>query len=355
MSLDPTVPTPFLIPELSGVCGRIKTEPADFDVEEIPAYEPAGTGDHLFLWIEKTDLGAEFFIRQVARRLRIPNGEVGTAGLKDRRAVTRQWVSVPASAEPALPQLEGGGIRVLRVSRHTNKLRPGHLRGNRFRVLIRDATDTDIEPILNRIRDDGLPNFYGPQRFGRSGETAALGMALLKGEVGKVRNPFLRKLVLSAAQSLLFNDYLGRRISDGLLRTVLAGDVMAKWPAGGMFIAEDVAAEQARFDRREIVTAGPMFGKKTFPAKGPAAEREATILEAAGLSKSSFDGFGKLLMGTRRHNLVYVDDLAANREPEGLRLTFTLSAGSYATVLLREVMKTEVRDEDAPSESSAEE
>lgn len=346
MTLDPAGPTPFLNPDLPGVGGRIKVEPADFEVEEIPAYEPVGTGDHLFLWIEKTDLGAEFFLRQVARRLGIPNGEVGTAGLKDRRAVTRQWVSVPATAESALPRLEGDGIRVLNVSRHTNKLRPGHLRGNRFRILIRDANEVDVEPILERIRTAGLPNFYGPQRFGRDGETAALGMALLRGESTKVRNPFLRKLALSAAQSLLFNDYLSRRMGDGLLRTVLAGDVMAKWPAGGMFTAEDVAAEQTRFDRREIVTAGPMFGKKTFPARGLAAEREAAMLEAAGLSKASFDGFGKLVMGTRRHNLVYVDDLSAIREPAGLRLAFTLPAGSYATVLLREVMKAEVREED---------
>ena len=95
----------LLTSALPGVGGRIKAEPADFEVEEIPAYEPSGTGDHLFLWIEKTDLGAEYFIRQVARRLGIPNGEVGTAGLKDRRAVTRQWVSVPATCEAARASL----------------------------------------------------------------------------------------------------------------------------------------------------------------------------------------------------------------------------------------------------------
>src|SRR5262245_16704733 len=347
---------PLLTPVLPGVGGRIKAEPADFDVEEIPAYEPSGTGDHLFLWIEKTDLGADYFMRQVARRLGIPNGEVGTAGLKDRRAITRQWVSVPATCEPALPNLEGKGIRVLRVSRHANKLRPGHLRGNRFRILIRDADGSvDPQPIFDRIATDGLPNFYGPQRFGRDGETAALGMSLLKGESARIRNPFLRKLALSAAQSLLFNQYLAARLTDGLLRTVLAGDVMAKWPAGGMFTAEDVPAEQARFDRREIVTAGPMFGRKTFPAKGPAADRETAVLEEAGLSKASFDGFGKLVMGTRRHNLVYIDDLTATREPAGLQLVFTLPAGSYATVLLREVMKTDVRDDDVPPEPASDE
>src|SRR5262245_50862934 len=341
-------PVPYLTPDLAGVGGRIKVHPQDFEVEEVPAYEPSGTGDHMYLWIEKTDLGAEFFVRQVARRLNIPNGEVGTAGLKDRRAVTRQWVSVPAACEPALAQLDGDGIRVLRVSRHSNKLRPGHLKGNRFRILIRDVSPSiEIAPILDQIRALGLPNFYGPQRFGRDGETARLGMALLKGEPAKVRTPFLRKLALSAAQSLLFNQYLARRMADGLFRTVLPGDVMAKWPAGGMFTAEDVPTEQARFDNRETVTAGPMFGRKTFPAHTAAAERETAILAEAGLTAGSFAGFGKLLQGTRRHNLVYVDELTAERNENGLHLSFILPAGSYATVLLGEVMKTAVAGEEA--------
>ena len=338
--------TPYLTPELPGVGGRIKVEPADFEVEEVPAYEPSGTGDHLYLWIEKSDMGAEYFARQVARRLNLPTGEVGTAGLKDRRAVTRQWVSVPGSCEPHLTQLHGDGIRVLTVSRHSNKLKPGHLKGNRFRILVREATAADVEPILNRVRELGLPNFYGPQRFGRDGETAGLGMSMLKGEPTKVRSPFLRKLALSAAQSLLFNDYLARRMADGLFRTVVAGDVMAKWPVGGMFTAADVPTEQRRFDARETVTAGPMFGRKTFPAHAEAAEREAAVLEAAGLARASFEGFGKLVMGTRRHNLVYLDDVSATREADGLRLTFTLPAGSYATVLLREVMKADVVGEE---------
>src|SRR5207249_4948153 len=112
-----------------------------------------------------------------------------------------------------------------------------------------------------------------------------------------------------------------------------------------MFVAVDVAVEQARFDAREIVTAGPIFGRKTFAAAGEAAEREAVVLRDAGLDVDAFDGFGKLVQGTRRHNLVYVDDLTAAVEADGLRLIFTLPAGSYATVLLREVMKTDVADE----------
>jgi tRNA pseudouridine13 synthase len=107
-----------------------------------------------------------------------------------------------------------------------------------------------------------------------------------------------------------------------------------------MFVAEDVAREQERFDRRETVTAGPIFGRKTFPTAGAAAEREATALADAGLTPAALRGFGKLLQGTRRHNLVYLDDLAAQPHPDGVQLTFTLPAGSYATVLLREVTKS---------------
>lgn len=335
--------------ELPGIGGRIKVEPEDFDVEEIPAYEPSGSGDFLYLWLEKRGMGAEYFTRQVAKRLSIAAGEVGTAGLKDRHAVTRQWVSAPASAEANLHLLEGDGIRVLRVSRHTNKLRPGHLHGNRFRVLVRDVetgNDADVTAIIERIQQHGLPNFYGAQRFGRDGETLRLGLALLRGETPerKVRNPFLKKLALSAAQSALFNHYLGQRLVDGLLRIVMPGDVMSKYPFGGMFVAEDAAREQARFAAREIVSAGPIFGRKTFPATAAAAEREAATIAAWGLTEAQFSGFGKLLQGTRRHNLIYVDDLAWEKVADGLRLTFTLPAGSYATVLLREIMKCDPGD-----------
>ncbi|QEL14929.1 tRNA pseudouridine(13) synthase TruD [Limnoglobus roseus] len=333
----------MLTPDLPGVGGRIKAELDDFAVEEIPAYEPSGTGDHVYLWVEKRDLSAEFFVRGLARRLGIPADDIGTAGLKDRHAVTRQWVSIPKIAEPRLNQIDGDGVKVLTVSRHTNKLKPGHLRGNRFNIVIRDADATQperVQLILDRVRELGLPNYYGPQRFGRDGETADNGFRMIRGERLNAP-PFRLKLYLSAAQSLLFNDCLARRLTDGLFRTVLTGDVMMKWPFGGIFNADDVAVEQERFDRRETVTAGPMFGKKTFAAKGVAAEREAAVLAANDLTPANLDRPGKWMSGTRRHNLVYVEDLSAAWDGPNLRLTFGLPAGSYATVLLREVMKAD--------------
>ena len=356
MRFDPLAPPLLLTADLPGIGGRIKAQPEDFEVEEIPAYEAAGMGDFLYLWIEKRDLGAEYFMRQVARRLHIPVGEVGAAGLKDRHGHASADLSACA-AEERLAQLEGDGIRLLEVRRHSNKLKPGHLRGNRFRIVIRDADPQAavlLPPLLDRLRAQGMPNYYGPQRFGHDGETVHLGLALLRGEPPPVgpsgrrlnaRSPFLRKLALSAAQSALFNHYLNQRLAGGWWRRVLAGDVMAKWPFGGMFVASDLAREQERFDARETVHAGPIFGRKTFPASGEAAEREAAILADAGLPTEAFRGFGKLVQGTRRHNLVYLDELGSREVAEGVEITVTLPAGSYATVLLRELMKSTQLDE----------
>jgi tRNA pseudouridine13 synthase len=152
-------------------------------------------------------------------------------------------------------------------------------------------------------------------------------------------SPWLRRLALSAAQSVLFNHYLAKRLTEGLFRRVVFGDVMNKWPFGGMFVAKDQAIEQERFDAREIVSTGPMFGRKMFEAEGEAAEREANVLNAAGLTTQSFHKFGKLLQGTRRKNLIYVDDLEIRPKVEGIQISFSLPGGSYATVLLREFMK----------------
>jgi tRNA pseudouridine13 synthase len=334
MDIDPL---PLITAHVPGIGGRIKASPEDFEVEEVPAYLPSGAGEHLYLWVQKIGMGAEYFVRQVSRRLGVPPDDVGTAGLKDRHAVTRQWVSVPASAEPRLGQLDGDGITLLQTSRHGNKLKPGHLRGNRFRILVRDVKDASALPALvSTLREQGMPNFYGPQRFGRDGGTLDLGMRLLLGTNGPASR-FLRKFGLSAVQSWLFNSYLAARIKDGLLRRALAGDVMQKWPFGGMFNAIDIPAEQARLDAGETIPTGPMFGRKMFAPLDVALAREDATLTASGLTREAFNGFGKLLSGTRRYLFVHVPDLAAISEPDGVRLAFTLPAGSYATVLVREL------------------
>jgi tRNA pseudouridine13 synthase len=338
---------PLLTADLPGFRGTIKAIPDDFIVEEIPSYEPSGEGDHLFLWIEKRGVAAEELTRHVARALRIHTGEIGVAGMKDRHALTRQFVSVPRSAERLVSEINSSAIQVLSARPHTQKLRTGHLRGNRFRILVRDVPENAAElatPVQEKLLQHGLPNFFGDQRFGRDQETATMGMQLLRGEIADPpgdwsRKRFLRKLALSAAQAVLYNRYLARRMHDGLLRTVLDGDAMFK-QTGGIFYVTDRAAEQARFDARETVHAGPIFGKKTFPAYGDALARESAILAESGITAAQLRSFGQLLTGTRRRNLVYVDDLAITPLPHGLEFRFSLPAGSYATVLLAEFTKT---------------
>lgn len=341
-SIDLAVP--LLTPDLPGVGGRLRATPDDFQVDEIPSYEPSGTGDHLYLWVEKRDVGPEHLLRVLADRAGVPVAALGTAGLKDRHAVTRQWVSLPKEAEPRLGQLDGDGIRVLHHSRHVNKLKPGHLRGNRFRIRVRGADRTQADSltaILDRVRSHGLPNYYGPQRFGRDGSTVELGLNILSGRQRRRIRPFQFKFALSAVQSVAFNRWLALRLSDGLLRTVLPGDVLMKWPAGGLFVSDDPVVDQPRLDARELVPGGPMFGGRMYEARDVAAEREAAALVAVGLPAEAFRGFGKLMSGTRRHALIYLDDLAHEWDADGLVLAFTLPAGSYATVLLAEVMKAD--------------
>jgi len=349
---------PYLTAELPGIGGVLKATPQDFVVEEVPAYLPGGDGEHLFLWIEKTDVPADELVRHLSRALGVPRDEIGVAGLKDRRAVTRQFVSAPARAEARVGQIDTDGIRVLEAKRHTNKLKTGHLKGNQFSILVRPDGGGDTptgsfpplaaaEPIVARLRDYGTPNYYGEQRFGIGGETADLGFALLRGkktarDIPAHKRKWLLRLALSAAQSDLFNLALADRLRRGELRTVLAGDVMRKTDSGGLFVAEDVPTEQARLDAGETQVTGPIFGPKMTLPRGEPAEREAAVLASSGLPEKAFETYAKLTSGTRRPYLIAVPDLAVVEEPDGLRFTFTLPPGAYATVVLREVMKPTV-------------
>ena len=339
--------TIFLTADLPGIGGVLKREPEDFVVEEIPAYEPCGEGEHLFLWVEKRDLSAEQMHWLIARGLGISKNDVGIAGLKDRRAVTRQYVSVPAKCEPLIGELDAPDLRVLSATRHRNKLRTGHLRGNRFEILVRDVT-SDALPralaIADVIRDRGFPNYYGEQRFGIDDETVTLGFDLLAGrkqprDIPAKRRRFLLRLALSAVQSRLFNDVLAERIADRRLHRIEVGDVMQVVASGGCFVVEDVEAEQARFDRQETVVTGPMFGVQMKPPAGAPLEREEAVLARHGITAGMLAEYRKLIPGARRAQVIWPEGLEIEAVEEGLELRFGLPSGVYATVLLRELMK----------------
>jgi tRNA pseudouridine13 synthase len=340
---------PCLTAELPGIGGVIKHIPEDFVVEEIPAYQPSGSGEHLFLWVEKRDISAEQLTQHLARALDVPRNEIGMAGLKDRRAVTRQLVSVPARRESRVTEVETDNIRVLSAARHGNKLKTAHLKGNRFSILLRETApeaQSKAQRIAERIAAIGFPNYFGDQRFGHQGDTLSLGLALLRGErteqdLPKARRKFLKRLSLSAVQSDLFNQALADRLNEQLVDRVLWGDVMQVVASGGVFVAEDPAVEEQRFLAGEIVSTGPLFGPKMREPAGDVVSREASILSRAELSREHFRKFAKLTPGARRPYLVRPVDFSIREEPEGLRLEVTLPAGVYATMLLREFQKAE--------------
>jgi tRNA pseudouridine13 synthase len=340
---------PFLHSTAPPLRGVLKSTPADFVVEEIPAYLPSGDGEHLMLFVEKEDVAAEFLLKHVARTLEISQGNIGCAGMKDRRAITRQWLSVPAKCADRVPQITTEQIRVLDSARHGNKLRTGHLKGNRFAIVVRDVQGdaSEAQRIVDAVQHRGFPNYYGDQRFGHDGGTLQLGFDLLARrqtprDIPFARRKFLLKLALSAAQSELFNRALAARIADGLVDTVLAGDVMEVVASGGKFVVEDPAVEQPRCAAYETVITGPMFGTKMRQPTGVPGEREARLLADAELTPESFGGFRDLLDGTRRPYLVRPGELTMTVvDDTTLRFEFALPPGVYATTLLRELIQSE--------------
>jgi len=338
-------PLPYVTAGLPGSGGELRATPEDFRVDERPAYLPAGSGPHLYLHVEKRGRTTREVVRELSRRLGVPDRDAGYAGLKDKAAVTTQWLSFPVARDPDPASLEGPGFRVLTASRHQNKLRAGHVRGNAFAVAVRGGDLGRASACAAALTAAGLPNFFGPQRFGQGGETAALGRALLSPEPGPEarragRDRFLRRLALSAFQAELFNRWLAERLADGLFADALAGDVLKKLDTGGLFTCQDPAVDGPRVARFEVSPAGPMFGHKLAPAGGLAGEREARVLAAAGLVAADFARGGGEAEGTRRAARLRVE-AALEPLPDGYLARFELPGGSYATVVLRELMKSE--------------
>ncbi len=319
-----------------------------FVVEEVPAYLPSGQGEHTYLWIEKIDLTTFEAVRRIARACDVDARDVGYAGMKDRHATTRQWLSIPRLDPERALALAVDGVRVLDARRHGNKLRTGHLHGNRFEVVLTGATDGDqsderaVSARLETLARDGLANRYGDQRFGATGENAAQGLAILRGE-RRERDQRKRRLLLSAAQSAVFNRYLELRAAGGdarELRRVRAGDVLQKTASGGSFVCTDVAIDQARVDAGEIVPTGPMPGTRVMdpPPDSEAGQLEQRALDDVGATRDDFARAGRDLPGARRPVIVNLElgAPAITAEPArgALRVRFGLPAGSYATVAI---------------------
>ena len=320
---------------------RIRSQPEDFFVEEIPLYPPLGHGPHTHLLVEKRRLNTDDVVKALARALGLPRREIGYAGRKDRFAVARQWFSVPVTRGERLAaiDLERGKAAILARERHPERLRVGQLAGNRFRLVVREVDEDSgrrAREALDRLRRRGLPNRFGRQRFGRDGRNAERGLKILSDERyrGDRRRAFL---MVSALQAEVFNRVLERRAP--ALDRLLSGDLAVVHGTGELFLVDDGVAESERAARFEVSATGPIFGTKMRSPTGAAAELEAAAMAGAGLETDWRRKLprGLRLFGDRRSLRVRPRNASAEWADGCLRLEFELPAGSYATVLVEEL------------------
>ena len=317
----------------SGATATLKFLNEDFIVTELPLLPPCGEGEHVWLDIEKNGANTAFVAQQLAKAANVEDSGVGYAGLKDRYAITRQWFSIhlPKGETPDFTSLQHPEFKVLSQSRHLKKLRPGDLQGNHFKIVLRDVTgDRDaIEANLKAVASQGVPNYFGAQRFGHDGGNVEQGRAMLAREI-RVRNPKNKGIYLSAVRSFVFNEVLALRMAQGLWGKTLPGDVMdeAGRPTGPLWgRGRVVSTDQAQALENGV------------------AERHATLcegMEYAGLSQE-------------RRALVAIPAAMAWEWPQAdqLVLEFSLPAGNYATSVLNEILRTSEPDRHAENESAA--
>lgn len=339
---------PFRSSDRPNLGGRIKSAPADFRVEEVPLYEPEDDGQHVYVELTREGETTREVVDRLAELFEVPTSTIGYAGMKDATARATQRFSLdsaeferpkPSDDEVAETVESELGYDVTFARRHRNKLRRGHLIGNRFRILVREPEVDDpaerAEEIAGVLVERGLPNFYGAQRFGADGDNAARGRAIVEGE--DYDGPgWKRRLMCNAYQSKLFNDWLCERIRREAFDRLLDGDIAKKVDTGGLFEVEELSDEQPRFDRREITFTGPIYGGDLWEAEREAGELEREVLESAG---RELDDFGRAgLSGSRRRGRIHLDEIDVAATDEGVELSFELPKGAYATVVLREFL-----------------
>ncbi|HEY3498762.1 MAG TPA: tRNA pseudouridine(13) synthase TruD [Polyangiaceae bacterium] len=341
---EPHVP-PFFCADLPAAGGRIGPSLEDFVVDEIPAYAPSGTGDHWYVRVRKRGVTTRDAVLALARAANVPERDIGYAGMKDKHGVTTQWLSLPGKgAAPdtwALPS----DLELVEVSRHTNKLRTGHLRGNRFRIaLVATAAggEAAARQVLERLAERGHVNQFGAQRFGRGGRNLSEALDWLSGaaRLPRGRERFLSKLYASAAQSEVFNRYATRRVELGLDR-LLRGEVVRLSGAGAMFVVESPEAEVERLRARDIVLTGPLPGPKMRAATDEAERLERELCAEVGLDERALVELARNAPGTRRDLLVFPERCEVSATEERVVLAFELPAGSYATMVVREVTRSD--------------
>jgi tRNA pseudouridine13 synthase len=401
---------------MPGLGGRLREEPEDFVVEEIPLYEPAGRGDHVLFLAEKRGISTFEALLWLSKAVKVSEHAIGYAGLKDARAVTRQWMSVARVPLERVRAVRDGRVRVLEAARHPSKVRIGHLAGNRFTVRIRGADLSrlaDARRALGLLARRGVPNAYGAQRFGIREDGHLAGRALLRGDhagfldrllgrpdpregdprvraaraaydagdraeafrlfpmkhriqkkalgalirTGDAAQAFealgkrARRIYVSAWQSWVFNRVLDARVQAGTYDELLAGDLAWLHASGALVPVRDPALDRERAARLEASPSGPLPGHGLRLPEGEPLAVEQQILDEEAVPEADFLGGPVRARGARRPLRVPLVD--ASLEPEGqdaVVARFTLPPGSFATVVLDEVMKAEAPPTDLEDE-----
>jgi tRNA pseudouridine13 synthase len=342
---------------------HFKQSPRDFVVEEIPLYEFSGEGEHLVLFVRKKGLSTLELVSMIAKYLGIQNKEIGYAGLKDKHAMTKQYISLHKKHEEAMENFENENVKIVSKTYHNNKIKIGHLQGNRFYIKLKKVNPTagqKIDEALKNISEFGMPNYFGYQRFGNDGDNHIDGEKIAKGEK-KERNPKIKKLLISAYQSHLFNLWLSRRLEinnlinsfkpselESLLNMpndevkklkaqkhpfkVMLGDIMEHYPHGRLFDFDGSEEDLERFLNRNISVTGLLCGKKVRVSSGTAG-----VIEKEFNDTISEDG-------ARRYAWVYPTEVEGryNSMVAQYEMNFTLPKGSYATVLIEEIAKRKI-------------
>lgn len=352
---DPTLTAALSPPRAHGAPlsrGTLRAQPEDFVVEEDLGFTASGSGQHVLLKVRKRDANTQWVARELARACGCRQHDVGYAGLKDRRAVAIQWFSVPKSAVTldAWVSVAGEGFKVVEAHAHSRKLPRGALAGNRFHVRIRgvEADDASIAARVDSIIRRGVPNYFGPQRFGRDGAN----LTHIPDDPRSLR-PVERGFVLSAARSVVFNAVAAERVLDGTWETLEIGDIANLDGRGSIFPVEPAAPPDAgasdpddlsaRCARLDVHPTGPLWGRGA-PASGGRINtlerdvaarfsRECSLVEQAGMEQE------------RRALRLAVRDMEWSRDADVVSVSFRLGRGSFATTVLREIVDAETGDE----------
>lgn len=337
---DPTIELAYAYgtPEADAV---IRARPEDFVVEEVLGFEPSGEGEHAYLKIKKCGLNTRAVAQMLARHAGVRSMDVGFAGMKDRNAVTTQWFSVGLAGrnDPDWDALQSDALEVVKTMRHGKKLRPGQLKLNRFRINLSDihGDRETIKARLDSIASGGVPNYFGPQRFGQNGANLDAAREVFLGK-RKVRDRRLKGIYLSAARAQVFNQVLSARVASGSWNRALPGDVLMFDDSRSRFTTEgeDMAGDP-RIETLELHPTGPLWGSGSPDTNGEVAAMEREAAESLTELTAGLEAAG--LKADRRALRLRVSALEYEGSgAQGIAMTFALRPGAFATAVLREIV-----------------